>query len=105
VLRLDDGLEIERVRIPMSPGDSTLCISSQVGCKVGCTFCGAVNLISHDPGSRPVVRAPTEAEPARFIEWLEAGGAMVRRGKTKGRAAMAAGGPLGNPASRRTLSA
>lgn len=39
VLRLSDGLEIECVRIPMGRGRHTLCISSQVGCKMGCTFC------------------------------------------------------------------
>lgn len=35
---LNDGLEIESVVIPMSHY-LTLCISSQVGCKMGCTFC------------------------------------------------------------------
>lgn len=35
---LEDGLEIESVIIPMSHY-FTLCISSQVGCKMGCTFC------------------------------------------------------------------
>jgi len=38
VLRLHDGLECESVLLPM--GDrATLCISSQVGCKMGCRFC------------------------------------------------------------------
>ncbi len=39
VLRLDDGLEVECVRIPMGQGRYTLCVSSQVGCKLGCGFC------------------------------------------------------------------
>jgi 23S rRNA (adenine2503-C2)-methyltransferase len=42
VLGLADGCEIECVRIPMLGGDgakSTLCISSQVGCRMGCAFC------------------------------------------------------------------
>jgi 23S rRNA (adenine2503-C2)-methyltransferase len=52
ILRTRDGYEIECVRIPMriraepsgvSGGVSevhyTLCLSSQVGCKMGCTFC------------------------------------------------------------------
>ena len=39
VLRLRDGLEIECVRIPMGRDRHTLCVSSQVGCKMGCTFC------------------------------------------------------------------
>ena len=39
VLRLRDGLEAESVRIPMGRGRYTLCVSSQVGCKMGCAFC------------------------------------------------------------------
>jgi len=40
LLRLSDNLEIETVIIPWEDkGRSTLCISSQVGCKQGCTFC------------------------------------------------------------------
>jgi 23S rRNA (adenine2503-C2)-methyltransferase len=38
LIRLHDGLETETVIIPMKAG-LTLCISSQVGCKMGCTFC------------------------------------------------------------------
>ena len=268
VLRLDDGLEVECVRIPMAHGNSTLCISSQVGCKMGCTFCetglmgllrnltaaeivsqvvvanavlgwdiknvvymgmgealdnvdcviqslrvlndrkglligqqritvctvghipgierlsrlgwprlnlalslsagddetrsqimpitrkmpvadvlaavqrywprknfvlalnyclipgvndrrqdasstaalatgvgrALINLIPYNPGTRPIARAPTEEETARFIGWLEEDGAMVRRRKTKGRGAMAACGQLGNPTLRRPRS-
>lgn len=33
-----DQLEIESVLIPMQAG-GTLCLSSQVGCRMGCTFC------------------------------------------------------------------
>ena len=39
VLRLADGLEVESVLLPMGHGRHTLCVSSQVGCKMGCTFC------------------------------------------------------------------
>ncbi len=39
VLRLRDGLECESVLLPMGQGRTTLCVSSQVGCKMGCTFC------------------------------------------------------------------
>ncbi|MDA3960778.1 MAG: 23S rRNA (adenine(2503)-C(2))-methyltransferase RlmN [Planctomycetota bacterium] len=39
VLRSADGLEFECVRIPMGRGRHTLCVSSQVGCKMGCAFC------------------------------------------------------------------
>lgn len=38
LLRTNDSLEIESVLIPMQAG-STLCISSQVGCRMGCVFC------------------------------------------------------------------
>ncbi|MFH1154837.1 MAG: 23S rRNA (adenine(2503)-C(2))-methyltransferase RlmN [Pseudomonadota bacterium] len=38
ITRLADGLEIESVVIPMTRY-STLCISSQIGCRMGCVFC------------------------------------------------------------------
>ncbi|HSR69940.1 MAG TPA: 23S rRNA (adenine(2503)-C(2))-methyltransferase RlmN [Acidobacteriota bacterium] len=38
LFRLEDGRHIESVYIPEEKRD-TLCISSQVGCDVGCTFC------------------------------------------------------------------
>src|SRR5262245_38016479 len=38
LIRLDDGELIESVLIPR-PDRVTLCISSQVGCGLGCTFC------------------------------------------------------------------
>ncbi len=49
ILRLHDGYEVECVHIPMGRGRSTLCISSQVGCKMGCTFCetGRLGLLRH----------------------------------------------------------
>ncbi len=37
-----DGYEIESVLIPMGARENTwhtLCVSSQIGCKRGCTFC------------------------------------------------------------------
>jgi len=39
VLALHDGLECECVLLPMGRGRFTLCVSSQVGCKMGCKFC------------------------------------------------------------------
>lgn len=39
LLRLSDGLEVETVIIPWTGERSTLCVSSQVGCRQGCTFC------------------------------------------------------------------
>ena len=44
VLRLGDGLEVECVHIPMGRGRHTLCVSSQVGCKMGCRFCETARL-------------------------------------------------------------
>jgi 23S rRNA (adenine2503-C2)-methyltransferase len=43
-----DGLEVESVLIPMQAG-GTLCISSQVGCRMGCVFCetGRMGLLRH----------------------------------------------------------
>ncbi len=38
ITRLSDGLEIESVIIPMTRYQ-TLCVSSQVGCRMGCRFC------------------------------------------------------------------
>lgn len=39
LLRLSDGLEIETVIIPWNGLRSTLCMSTQVGCRQGCKFC------------------------------------------------------------------
>ncbi|HUW39701.1 MAG TPA: radical SAM protein [Rectinemataceae bacterium] len=44
VMAADDGSRIECVRIPMPsrpgmPARSSLCVSSQVGCRMGCAFC------------------------------------------------------------------
>lgn len=40
VLRTEDGSAVECVRIPMHGGERrTLCVSSQVGCRMGCAFC------------------------------------------------------------------
>lgn len=53
-LRSADGLEYECVYLPMGRGRSTLCISSQVGCKMGCTFC--------ETGRMGLIRQLTAAE-------------------------------------------
>lgn len=40
LLKLDDGRTVETVWIPRpDTGRVTLCVSTQVGCKMGCTFC------------------------------------------------------------------
>jgi 23S rRNA (adenine2503-C2)-methyltransferase len=39
LLALEDGARIESVYIPQASGRVTLCLSSQVGCALGCRFC------------------------------------------------------------------
>ena len=40
LLKLQDGFEVETVLIPsVTSGRTTVCVSSQVGCRQGCTFC------------------------------------------------------------------
>jgi 23S rRNA (adenine2503-C2)-methyltransferase len=48
LLKYKDGLESESVLIPMKFG-KTICVSSQVGCRMGCAFCetGRMGLIRH----------------------------------------------------------
>jgi 23S rRNA (adenine2503-C2)-methyltransferase len=48
VLRLADGRQIESVFIPDTP-KQTFCVSTQVGCAMGCAFCltGKMGLIRH----------------------------------------------------------
>ncbi len=53
LLRLDDGLEVETVFIP-EEDRGALCISSQVGCNMGCRFCHT--------GTMRVVRNLTSSE-------------------------------------------
>lgn len=43
ITRLSDGLRIESVIIPMTR-HNTLCVSSQVGCRMGCAFCETARL-------------------------------------------------------------
>ncbi len=44
LLRLEDGALIETVLIPGSKGRLTQCLSCQVGCVMGCTFCSTGQL-------------------------------------------------------------
>ncbi len=48
LMQTADRLDVESVIIPMQAG-GTLCISSQVGCKMGCAFCetGKMGLLRH----------------------------------------------------------
>lgn len=45
LLRAPDGAELEAVRIPLHrPGRFTVCLSSQVGCAMACSFCATGRL-------------------------------------------------------------
>lgn len=45
LFRLHDGALVEAVRIPLEvPGRFTICLSSQAGCAMGCTFCATGRL-------------------------------------------------------------
>lgn len=39
LLTLADGLKIESVRLPNARGQATVCVSTQVGCAMNCSFC------------------------------------------------------------------
>lgn len=96
-VRLADGQLVEAVLYPRSgrPGETTLCVSSQVGCGVGCPFCasGAFGL------SRPLALAELVAQ-------VEGVGALLRaRGESPpGSVTLSGvGEPLHNPASAEFL--
>jgi 23S rRNA (adenine2503-C2)-methyltransferase len=55
-----------------------------------------LNLIPYNPGTRPLSRAPTPEETARFAGWLEQGGMHVRCRAAKGSSIMAGCGQLGS---------
>lgn len=61
LLKLHDGLEIETVIIPWKGSRSTLCVSSQVGCRQGCTFCAT--------GRMGILRSLTSDEILAQIFW------------------------------------
>ena len=56
LIELQDGQRVEAVIIPHSGGDSsrgrnTLCVSSQIGCQMGCTFCATGKTHMNDVSS------------------------------------------------------
>lgn len=60
-----------------------------------------VNLIPYNPRRNSPWPAPAEEDVTRFMEWLAAEGAYVKRRRTKGRDMMGACGQLGNPEVRK----
>ena len=76
LFRLSDGASVESVLIP-DEGRNTLCISSQVGCAMGCTFCltGSFGL-SRNLSTAEIVNqvcAVTRNDPVRNIVFMGMG--------------------------------
>ena len=68
LFELPDGARVESVRIPLFDTHHTLCLSSQVGCALGCTFCAT--------GRMGLTR---NLEPWEMVgQWME-----VRRDSTR----------------------
>lgn len=44
LLETRDGLTVEAVRIPLLGGKFTVCVSSEAGCAMGCSFCATARL-------------------------------------------------------------
>ncbi len=88
ILRTRDGFQIECVRIPMRHGpdggtaSATLCISSQVGCRMGCTFCetGRMGLLRNLTAAEIVAQVVTARAvlgwPARNLVFMGMGEAL-----------------------------
>jgi 23S rRNA (adenine2503-C2)-methyltransferase len=95
LLRLDGGHEVEAVYIP-EEDRGTLCVSSQVGCTLTCTFCHT--------GTQKLVRNLTAAEIVGQIlvcrddlgEWPVAGGRPPERRLLSNVVLMGMGEPLYN---------
>lgn len=93
LLRLADGEAIESVIIPGS-GRTTLCISSQAGCAMGCTFCATALMGLH----RNLTAAEIVGQVLAAREYLEANEALTNY------VFMGMGEPLANyPSLRRAL--
>jgi 23S rRNA (adenine2503-C2)-methyltransferase len=62
LFELDDGLRVESVYLPESPGE-TVCISSQVGCAMGCQFCATAKMgLFRNLTAGEIVRQVAEVE-------------------------------------------
>lgn len=79
-LTLADGAQVESVLIPMAGGaHHTVCVSSQVGCRMGCTFCltakmGLVrNLTAHEIVGQVVASARVLGRPPRNVVFMGMG--------------------------------
>jgi len=67
LLALEDGEKIEAVYIPEQSRE-TLCISSQVGCAVGCTFCATATLgLRRNMSAGEIISQPLYAQAAGIL--------------------------------------
>lgn len=82
LFRFRDGHSVETVRIPMESGRTTLCISTQVGCALGCAFCHT--------GNFGLIRNLTTAEIVNQVC------AVLRDGPVQNLVLMGMGEPLDN---------
>ncbi|MEZ4266998.1 MAG: 23S rRNA (adenine(2503)-C(2))-methyltransferase RlmN [Myxococcota bacterium] len=64
VIALEDGARVEAVIIPNGDKRATLCVSSQVGCAMACTFCATGTMgLSRGLGAGEIVRQFHLARP------------------------------------------
>ncbi|GMH61234.1 hypothetical protein TrRE_jg1794, partial [Triparma retinervis] len=61
LVKLSDGHMVESVIMRHETGRTTLCVSSQVGCKMGCTFCAT--------GTMGIIGDLTEGEILEQLVW------------------------------------
>lgn len=72
LVTLEDGMQVESVYMPNARGSRTICVSSQVGCAMACTFCAT--------GSMGLTRDLTTDEivdQIRFWKFQEPGGEPI----------------------------
>ncbi len=75
VLHTDDDHAIETVIMPMESGHITQCLSSQVGCKMGCDFCATARLpVRQDLTAGQIVEQVAHACRLGFALGLRRGG-------------------------------
>jgi 23S rRNA (adenine2503-C2)-methyltransferase len=111
--RLTDGELVESVLIPAAAGRMTLCISSQAGCAMACTFCAtgwsgyrrqltAGEIVSQFRGSRRALREAGRGEISNVV-FMGMGEPLMNRGPVMD-ALTLLNGPDGMGARRITVS-
>jgi 23S rRNA (adenine2503-C2)-methyltransferase len=92
VLALGDGERIETVRIPLErPGRFSVCVSSQVGCALGCVFCATGRL-----GLRRNLEAWEIVEQVRLVDRTLLKGKGVQGERVHGVVFQGMGEPMAN---------